>query len=395
MPRTEWAAMPQKKKAKARFLDFNIHTQQTNSGIQQYGAGLKNDSTGLKRSVRSARGGYYWDHKSVPTTRTGSNFRRELMAEVVSSVAFTSTQYRIQPADSSIFPWVGSIAAKYQKWRCVNLWLEYVPTVTEYAAAGTQGRIVLAANYDSLDANLTDIAQAETISPNSPGMPDEHFVLALNPRQVSPVPLLVRPGQVPAGGTITSFDGGVFYVIVNGIASGVTDGTKLGEVFVNYEFEFYDPIIPGLSVTPQPTHSTLALPNWAVTTTVPSATWSTLPDCSVSAADGGWNGLGITGIATGSWTFPPGRYMIHYKERFDGAAVITQAKFSWWDAVGAVENSETSNNGLNGTQITLSSEFVLIVPEAGLTMSPKVYIVCAGTISPVANHWGQLFVMTC
>lgn len=235
-----------------------------------------------------------------------SQSNRELIGDVVSSQAFTAVQYRIQPAAAETFPWLSSIATKYQKWRCRGITLEYVPTVSEYAPAGRQGRIVLAANYDAMDAILENIQQAENIRPNVAGVPNKPARVSLDPDMVTAQPLLVRNGVVQPGMALSQYDGGVFYVAVDGIDGTVTDGTKLGELFVSYVIDFFEPIIGAVQSVPSATHSSWIQSQWDVTTSFAlDSTYRVFPDLVLM-----WNGCGLTLDGAGGITFQPGRYLI-------------------------------------------------------------------------------------
>lgn len=409
VPREEWNAMSNKKKA--RFLNFNVQTTQNNSGTQQYGVGgsikAGKGSRNLSRSMTSAMGGpsqgdVFGSRRAVVMKTSGANpdrphLRRELIANVLApdpAGGFGATQYPIQPANETVFPWIGSIARKYQKWRCRKLTLEYIPTVDGFAEPGRQGRVVLAANYDSLDSALTTLQQAETISPNAPGQPDERLTLVMSPYQVSATPKLIRPGQVPAGGTITAFDGGVFYVVVDGLDASVTPGTKLGELFVHYDFDFYDPIIPGMSITPAPTHSSLISSNFDGVVVYTTGAYTAFP-----AMYAKWNGLNI-GIdnTTGFLQFPPGRYAIQCSFMVVSTGNITAMHNRMANISGtAVPNTERKadwNAAVSLRTHTATWVFAIEVTTPDFIMSPEYFLAFAGTATPIGTQEPQLLITT-
>lgn len=405
MPRKEFDALTHKQKValNKKFLNFNIQTSQINHGTQQYGVGQTlgavpkrsrnvptssaafgnvsmGDNFGTRpgRHMRAGRG-------------AGGNCKRELMATINSSTNFSSTQYRIQPANSAVFPWAADIAAKFQKWRCIRLALEYVPTVESYAVPGRQGRVVLAANYDCLDANLENITQAESISPSAPGKPTDRILLELDPSQVTGprgATLLVRPGQLPANGTLTAFDGGVFYVATNGFDPSITVPEQIGEVFVIYEFEFYDPIIQGVTMTPQPTHTSVVDAQYDVTLTIPNNTWSILPDMVWK-----WNGLGITLDSTaGSLTFPPGRYSISGQFVCDVSNTSITEYESHFTVGGLTQDRSLTRTYASGV-LTCTVEFFYVFEVSSSTVViPQVKIVSSGVLTPRATQWPRLLI---
>lgn len=396
VPRTEWNAMSGKQQGKlVRQVQVGMGGQQVAkkdakwhfaANVPMFG----NVSLGSGDKANQLRRGMRADSSK-------SGVRRELMAEVLSSQAFVATQYRIQPADETIFPWVGSIAAKYQKWRCRYLALEYVPTVDSFADAGKQGRVVLCANYDPLDPGITTIVQAETISPNQPCLPSKGAKLVLDSIQVTPTPLLVRPGQVPAGGTVNSYDGGVMYICTNGASTTVPDGTKLGEVFIHYEFEFFDPIIPGQGVTPAPTHSMFFMSQWDVTTSIPAATWVALPDIIVDPTTQ-WNGLGAgLNSANGVVSLPPGRYHITGKGTFTaGVAGVslwqTGIRMNGSGSAASFSLTEFTGSVPSGNPFTMVLDYTF-VSETTVTFQPVLYT-APGTAAALSGQWFSVTVET-
>jgi len=379
-----------KPKGKARFLDFNIQTQQHNSGVQLYGAGQSYTAPKSAGSAR-ARGMTMTVGKAGRTG--GPMARRELVGNVVSSVLFQSVQYSIQPASAVSFPWIADIAKKFQKWRCVKLRYEYIPTVGEFADAGKQGRIVLAANYDPLDPKVATIVQACDIVPSRSGVPAAGLLLDLDPRQVTPVPYLVRPGQVPAGGTLTAYDGGVVYVCVEGTAGTVTDGTKLGELYVEYDFEFYDPIIPGTAVTTAATHSSLILARFDVLTSFATNTWYTFPDMTFNDI-AAWNGLGITILPSNAGlVFPPGRYLISGTGGWTGTAIASvQSRFTA-DGSTTLANSYSLESGGSQSSQTSNLDYTFTT-DVALTIQPQFNISGTGTLAAMAGQWFVITVRT-
>lgn len=382
MPRTEWKALQANPKPKQKQpapqqgkWHFAANANAFGySGAVSVGSGDKAQSLG-----RAAR-----------ADSDDSGVRRELMCEVFSSQGFKASQYPIQPALSNIFPWVGSIAAKYQKWRCVSMMLEYIPTVEAFADAGKQGRVVLAANYDSLDPAFTSIVQAETVQPNAPTLPTRPTKLMLDPRQITSTPKLVRSAQVPPGGTITAYDGGVMYVCTNGAASTVPDGTKLGEVFVHYKFDFYNPIILGQGVVPAPTHSARVSCNLDVVTSFPATTWSTLPDLAFNSTD--WNGLGIT-ISGNTLTIPAGRYRISGASQFTFGlgGTFVGTRFLVNGLAVSDSHSLTYTTIPSGATSSIDWDFTLSI-DAPATINAQVFP--SNVISALSSYWPRFTIVS-
>lgn len=405
-PRKQWESLSNKQRS--RFLDFNtnVHTTQVNSGSQSYGMGNKSTTRSARQMPKSLAGGMVRQLAGKPrphargTVIDAPQRHRELVSDVTTSVGFEATQYRLQPADATTFPWLSTIAEKYQKWRIHSLKFEFVPTVGEFATAGQQGRVVLAFNYDPLDAILETIQQAEALEPKAVGLPTERRSVAVSPKLATPVPLLVRNGLVQTGQSLSAYDAGVLYVCTNGADAGVASGTKIGELFVDYTIELLQPILVPIYKSPPATHSTRLISDMSVTTTIPvTGSLENLPGLEV---DSEWNGCGITIDATsGGYLFQPGRYLvtgrafwnvsniIGHKTGFSVAAALDLYSTMDWD-YGSAGGSVISK--LNSAQAVWWAMFhftapTVVIPMAGATGS--------GTLNPGSTYgWPRLLCQT-
>jgi len=375
--------MGQKPKGKGpgkKFLDFNtsITTSQHNSGVQQYGAGQTlNTGKGRKNFIVGGR--------NSPLSK------REIIASVYSSVAFKTTAYTIQPAQERSFPWIFDVAKKFQKWRLVRCRYVYIPSVDQFSDAGKQGRVVLSANYDPLDPPLGSIQQAVDIAPSAAGMPAEGLELTLDPKMCTPEPLLTRAGQVPAGGTIVDYDGGTVYFSTEGFTS--SDGTKIGELYVDYEFEFFNSIIPGVgSAPPAATHSSRVGSQYDVVTTIAGSFWSFIQGLNMDSILGNWNGLGVTVSAGGILNLQPGRYAISGRINVDSTNTLyIQTRF--------MKNSIVANESLMtfscGTLVFGGAMWeYYVTSDVAFTLTPQVFISSGGTITPTSTQWPTFLIRT-
>lgn len=393
VPRAEWKLVcaqnarsskknqkPQKKAGKKKDARWHFGVNTAWGGLSM-GSGDKAVANLSGRSVRQTQ------LHGVPTT-----VRRELLADVLASNVYQCNQYSIQPGDSSVFEWGAPLATRFQKWKCRRLGLEYVPTVSGFADGGKQGRIVLAGNYNPLTPQPADIRSAVAITPNVPGFPTRQFSMEFDPDQISPVPLLVRAGIVPAGGTVTSYDGGVFYVVVEG-SEGLSYGTKLGEVYVTYEFEFFEPIIPGVTDTPHATFQSTNIYNSSTAQTFTSGVAAVLQNLVI---DPSWNGLGITyDGATGALQMQPGRYVFHGKCSIAGSTSLSVvgAFFTLSGPGGTVLPNSQVYESISGTNHTALWQFAYssTVP---FEIYPCITILGVGTISIQSNQGANFVVET-
>jgi hypothetical protein len=258
MPRAEYhAIMSGTKGRKARFLDFNIHTTNTNSGAQMYGAGQ--EMKGARSARRQRNVGL---HSAGAWGQTvGSNeavvrpqkhrvdtvtLRNEEYIGVVSGAGadtFAAEGYAVQPANPTIFPWLSQIAGLYQKYRFRHLAFWYRPLVGVFDGSATQGRVGLAMDMDALADDLPNITAANLLDPNVSGVLTQTLELPIDTRHIGP--RYCRTGVTPPGSDIKSYDAGKLFFF----SYDTSDTDQIGELHVEYEVELIGPVLEVVGAT--------------------------------------------------------------------------------------------------------------------------------------------------
>jgi hypothetical protein len=95
----------------------------------------------------------------------------EYIAEVNGSVGFATTQYNVNIGQSATFPWGYKIAALYEKYDFDYIEFYYKREVSEFAANGQTGKVMLSFDYDASDSPPTSKQQVEDTNPHIDGMP--------------------------------------------------------------------------------------------------------------------------------------------------------------------------------------------------------------------------------
>jgi hypothetical protein len=185
------------------------------------------------------------------SARNGSNgnkqrmiiSEREYIGEIIPSAypAFSLQQYPVNPGQAACFPWLSSIARNFEKYEFESLAFVYKREVSEYAANGQTGKVVMSFDSDATDPAPTTKQQLEDCKPNQDCMPCE------NMRLVVPKALLkrfndahyVRPGAQPANTDLKTYDVGVLNVCCQGTAA----NTAVGELHVEYTVRVMIPIL--------------------------------------------------------------------------------------------------------------------------------------------------------
>jgi hypothetical protein len=152
--------------------------------------------------------------------------------------AFRSRNFKIDPSNGTMFPWLSTIASKYQKYKVHGMVVVYRSTSTDYNNSGT---VAMVANYDPGESGF------ETLS----GVLNSKFAISTKPSANVIMPLECDPATMPNGG----------YFIDHGLTVGVDDvrleqfaslqlitqglsldtGTVLGQIYVTYDIELLYP----------------------------------------------------------------------------------------------------------------------------------------------------------
>lgn len=251
---------------------------------------------------------------SMGSSSVGSNLRGgraqqdivefdEYIAEI-SGTTSTSvpgvTKYPIQPGLALTFPEGSVEAALWTEWRMVGCEFYYKREVSEFAANGTTGKVILSVDYNPANPAPTTKQQLE-IMPHTDFMPCENAGLRIDPQCVNRADCkFIRTGQVPAGEDVKTFDGGNLWVATLGNAgTGV-----LGELHCRYRFHVEKPTLLNANVSTQVRSSSFYTQHAATTytTATPKAT----------VFDSLWfDGLVIGApSAAGVFTPPAGAYRI-------------------------------------------------------------------------------------
>lgn len=261
MPKAEWAAMS--KKAKARFLDFNIKTSQHNTGTQQYGAGQSMRSRDVAKTVVLSKPKTRSVQPGLVNGKDPIISETEMVATVTvpDSGYNVTNQFTVQPAlpidenstNGGCFNFIVPMAQLYEKYELIKLSFTYKPLVSVFADGGKAGQVVLSYSYDALSGAPQDIITALATQPHVEGMANQAFTLHVNCREAMAGGKYTRSSVVPAT-DIKTYDAGRLFICVDGVP--VTAGT-IGQLIVQYTIRLLNPRPGGVVSTP---------PNYAFST---------------------------------------------------------------------------------------------------------------------------------
>lgn len=148
----------------------------------------------------------------------------------------------VNPGDPITFPWLSSIAARFESYRFKKLIFRYV---TE-APTSERGYVILVADYDPSDPAPLDKTTAFQFQSSVRGAPWETFVHSSTAQNLSKrSSYFVRNSVLPANQDVQLYDTCKLYCIV-----GSNIGpASLGELWVEYEVELMTPQISNIGFT--------------------------------------------------------------------------------------------------------------------------------------------------
>jgi len=227
----------------------------------------------------------------------------ERIGSVNGSVALTTTQFALNPANSTTFPWLNKIAQLYERYEFEKLEFYFQHDVSGFATQGQTGLVYLSALYDAASPAWTTETQIVDSDPRVFGMPNENMCLSLAVQGMHPkkVPKFCRPGILPGGADIKEYDAGNLYVSTVGEAN----TTEIGKLQIKGRVRLFDRILDPSQLA-APTNNQVSF----------------FRDNGAQGADTGTpanmcyaptvinNGLNFPTVAAGVFTPPAGNYLV-------------------------------------------------------------------------------------
>ncbi len=250
--------------------------------------------------------------RSKARTITVSNDEFIGAVTVANQPNFNNVAYAINPGQATTFPWLSKQAAQWEKYRFSRLEFYFKREVSEFATAGSAGKVIMSVDFDASDAPPTTKQQMEDTIPHVDGMPCENITLVLPQSQMNPqsnVARYVRPGGLPGNADIKTYDVGNLNIATQGIPS----NTEVGELRVRYICVFSVPVLE--SSNSAPANNQVAQLVSAAGISPGTTVGQNLPFEDVTKADGYTNGIGAVNAA-GQITLPAGNYLVDVDANF-------------------------------------------------------------------------------
>jgi hypothetical protein len=163
----------------------------------------------------------------------------ELVADINGSSNFTASKFAVQPGLASTFPKGAIKAALYSEWKMVDCEFYFKPEVSQYAAQGQTGKVIVAMDYNAGNPAPTTKQQVEIMHVKD-DMPYEIIRLRLDASCVNKADSkYIRTGPIPVDEDIKTFDGGNLWVCT----IGQPGAGLVGELHVRYNFRCTKPTL--------------------------------------------------------------------------------------------------------------------------------------------------------
>jgi hypothetical protein len=305
----------------------------------------------------------------------------EYIGDVAGTVAFTTTQYAVNPGQKATFPWLAPEALQWEKYEFLKLRFYLKPEVTQYTTNANSGKVILSFDSDASDPPPLNKQEAEDVMPMADGMSYQQVDLNI-PKFILNSHLdsfYVRPGNLPGGSDIKTYDLGNLFVSTIGQGGAVPN---MMELRVEYTCKLMIPILENTAAAPQNNQVTNLVDSKAALTT--TVAYQPLLATVASTALAVTNGLNVVNTA-GSIVPPPGNYLLDV----DVNAQVTNGT----DALNGLYLQVMKNTVVQNPGGLTAGNYTGLVSNVagieGILFSSNLYISCNGTdaitISVIAN----------
>ena len=232
------------------------------AGVKRYALGGGRYQT-KRPTVSSEKSG-----QDIAVTVSHREFITDITVESSKFLLYPTNGYSLNPGQSNTFPWLSNIAGNFTSYKCHGGSFTFVSTYGNAVGASSAtspanaalGSVSMAIQYDTVLPPWTTkqamLADTGAIS----ARPSNNMVCKWNvTKENMPISkLYVRPGEPAANSDIRMYDFGTLYVAVEGMQIPLVEvegvpvplPIKIGELWVDYSFTFYKPLISPVADEP-------------------------------------------------------------------------------------------------------------------------------------------------
>lgn len=161
-----------------------------------------------------------------------------------SPTSFTLVKYSLNPGNSSLFPFLSSIASNFQEYEIRGALFELKSLSSEYAANLSLGSVFMAADYNVYGQDPTSKQQVENMEYASSAKPSRSMIMPIECELQNNglIHKNVAIDEEYAGGDRRLYDWANVYIGSQGVPSA---NTPIAEIWITYEIALFKPIING------------------------------------------------------------------------------------------------------------------------------------------------------
>jgi len=158
---------------------------------------------------------------------------------------FTIQSYRINAGDTSLFPWLASVATNFQQFKVIGMVIEFKSMSADVTAGGALGSVIMATDYNALAPDFVDklhMENSEYAVSTKPSQSQLHSIECA--RSATAQEMLYVRNNTSSSTTSQDprlYDLGLFQIATVGLPGSA--GEVLGELWVTYDIELYKPLI--------------------------------------------------------------------------------------------------------------------------------------------------------
>lgn len=174
---------------------------------------------------------------------------------------FDIVTFRLNPGNTALFPYLSwGFPQVFKRWRPLGCVFELVSTATDYSTAVNLGVMGVSVDYDNHDPQFTSMTQALQAVGSVSAKISQNIATGLEcaPDERAVEWLYVRNGGLPPNADVNLYDLCTVSFFTEGLSN--TNGGKVAEIWVNYDFEFEYPLlnagVTGSQCTTALSHST-------------------------------------------------------------------------------------------------------------------------------------------
>lgn len=160
-------------------------------------------------------------------------------------MAFTNLNFVINPGNPTLFPWLNSTAQNFEQYKINGMIFEFVSLSSDITAGGPLGSVILATDYNVLDAPFADKIHMENSQYSISTKPSCSIIHAIecDPKLTSAEVKYVRDSSSSTSSSQDArwYDHGLFQIATVGLPGSF--GAVLGELWISYDITLLKPEI--------------------------------------------------------------------------------------------------------------------------------------------------------